>query len=79
MQTLYHAATMTTFVSPTIEELRLFDLIDRGMNPDAAIAWMHANGYPTIAAYYSSLGVIGVLYEYMALVNGRWDLVLRGE
>jgi hypothetical protein len=80
VQTLYHAPSRTTFVSPTIEELRLFDLMDRGMDPEAAINWMHANGYPTSAAYYSSIRVIGVPYEYMALsASGRWDLVLRGE
>jgi hypothetical protein len=79
VQTLTHKPTMTTFVSPTIEELRLFDLMDRGMNPDAAINWMHANGYPTTAAYYASIAVIGVPFEYMALIRGRWDLVLRGE
>jgi hypothetical protein len=80
VQTLYHAPTRTTFVSPTIEELRLFDLMDRGMDPQSAINWMNANGYPTSAAYYPSIRVIGVPFEYMALsAIGRWDLVLRGE
>jgi hypothetical protein len=79
VQTLYHAPSMTTFVSPSIEELQLFDLMDRGLNPDAAINWMHGNGYPTSAAYYPSISVIGVRFEYMALVHGHWDLVLRGE
>jgi hypothetical protein len=80
VQTLYHAPSRTTFVSPTIEELRLFDLMDRGLDPQAAINWLPANGYPTTAAYYPSIRVIGVPYEYMALsASGRWDLVLRGE
>jgi hypothetical protein len=40
---------------------------------------MHGNGYPTQAAYFPAIAVIGFSYEYMALINGRWDLVLRGE
>jgi len=79
VQTLYHAPTRTTFVSPTVEELRLFDLMDRGLSPQGAIDWMLANGYPTTAAYYPSVQVIGVPYEYMALINGKWDLILRAE
>jgi hypothetical protein len=79
VQTLYHAPSNSTFVSPTIEELELFDLMDRGLSPDQAIAWMQTNGYPTAAQYYASVQVIGVRFEYMALINGRWDLVLRGE
>jgi hypothetical protein len=79
VQTLYHAPTRTTFVSPTIEELRLFDLMDRGMGPQGAIDWLHANGYPTTAQYYPSVDVIGIPYEYIARINGRWDLVLRAE
>ena len=39
--------------------------------------WMHANGYPTIASWYSSVSVIGFTHEYMAYINGRWDLVLK--
>lgn len=63
---------------PTIEELRVVDLLDRGMNPDQALAWMNANGYPTSAVYYTvGGGVIGFQYEYMAYVSGRWELVLR--
>jgi hypothetical protein len=38
---------------------------------------MHAHGYPTVASYYGSVGVIGFTYEYMAFINGRWDLVLK--
>jgi len=64
-------------VSPTIEELQVFELIDRGFDPGAALAWMNANGYPTQAVYYASVQVIGFPFEYMALVYGRWDLVSR--
>jgi hypothetical protein len=66
-----------TFQSPTLEELQMFDLIDRGLDPQSAIEWLRANGYSTTAAYYPSIAVVGFPYEYMALVNGRWDLVLR--
>lgn len=66
-----------TFLNPPLDELQIFDLMDRGMDPDSAIAWMHANGYATQAAYYPSVQVIGFAYEYMALVNGAWDLVLK--
>jgi hypothetical protein len=68
-----------TFLSPPIDALRIFDLIDRGLDPQAAIDWMHGNGYATQAAYFPAIGVIGFSYEYMAFINGRWDLVLRGE
>jgi hypothetical protein len=40
---------------------------------------MHGNGYPTIAGYYRDIAVIGFAFQYMALVNGRWDLVLKAE
>jgi hypothetical protein len=66
-----------SFLSPPIDALQIFDLMDRGMDPQAAIDWMHANGYATSASYYPSIAVIGFSYEYMAYVNGRWDLVLR--
>lgn len=65
------------FLSPEIEQLRIFDLLDRGLDPQGAIDWMHSNGYPTVAAFYASVAVIGFRYEYMALINGRWDLVLK--
>lgn len=67
--------------APTLDELRVLDLLDRGMNPDTALAWMNGNGYFTSAVYYagvgSDLGVIGFPYEYMAHVNGAWGLVVR--
>jgi hypothetical protein len=64
-------------VKPTLEELQVFDLMDRGMSPDAALAWMNSNGYGTSAVYYSSVQVIGFPYEYLALVNGAWEIVIR--
>jgi hypothetical protein len=70
------------FTSPPIEALQIFDLIDRGLNPQAAIDWRNANGYPRAGAYYPTvgLGVIGIDYMYMALnPYGAWDLVLRAE
>ncbi len=66
-----------TFMNPPIDELQIFDLMDRGLDPESAISWMHANGYATAAAYYPSVQVIGFAYEYLALVNGRWDVVLK--
>jgi hypothetical protein len=65
------------FVSPTLEELRVFDLLDRGFDPQGALDWMSGNGYPTSAAYYPAVKVIGFPTEYMAFINGQWDLVLR--
>jgi hypothetical protein len=67
----------TRFVSPELEELRVFDLIDRGKDPQSAIDWMHANGYPTVGAWFPSVAVVGFSHEYMAYISGRWDLVLR--
>lgn len=65
------------FTKPSIEELRVFDLIDRGMDPEAAINWMKANGYPSVAAWYPSVKVIGFPHTYLALIDGSWDLVVR--
>jgi hypothetical protein len=42
----------SNFVAPTIEALRFFDLFDRGYDPQSAINWMNANGYPTAAQWY---------------------------
>jgi hypothetical protein len=69
--------TGVTFLNPPLEALRIFDLLDRGMDPQSAINWMHANGYPTVAAWYPAAAVIGFQYEYMALINGVWSLVLK--
>jgi hypothetical protein len=65
------------FLSPQLESLQIFDLMDRGLDPQAAIDWMHSHGYPTVAAFYRDINVIGFKHEYMALINGRWNLVLR--
>jgi hypothetical protein len=63
--------------SPTIEHLRVFDLLDRGMDPDSAIAWMNSNGYFTAAVYYHSVLSVGFQSHYMAFVRGAWELVIR--
>jgi hypothetical protein len=65
------------FLNPPLDELQIFDLLDRGLDPQAAIDWMNSHGYRTAAAYYPSVLVIGFQYEYMALVGGRWDIVLK--
>jgi hypothetical protein len=65
------------FLTPPLEELQIFDLLDRGMDPEAAITWMQTNGYQSGAAFYSAVQVIGFPYEYLALINGRWDNVLK--
>ncbi|HTK28224.1 MAG TPA: hypothetical protein VL309_01640, partial [Vicinamibacterales bacterium] len=62
---------------PTLEELQVFDLLDRGMDPNSALAWLNANGYGTTGVYYSDVKVIGFPFEYMALVDGSWQLVVR--
>jgi hypothetical protein len=66
-----------TFLNPPIDEVRIFDLLDRGLDPQGAIDWMNGNGYPTKAAYYPAVNVIGFQYEYLALINGQWDVVLK--
>lgn len=63
--------------SPTLEQLRVFDLLDRGMSPDGAIAWMNANGYFTAALYYPSVLSIGFQSHYMTFLFGAWELVIR--
>ncbi len=63
--------------SPTLEELRVFDLLDRGLDPDAAIAWMNSNGYFTPALYYPSVLSIGFQSHYMTYLFGAWELVTR--
>ena len=86
VQTLYYAPGNVTFQSPDIEMLRIFDLLDRGFDPDGAAAWMNQNGYPTAALWYPppEKAVIGLRYVYLAArgkqsVNGTWDVVLRVE
>jgi hypothetical protein len=85
-QTLYYAPQNVFFPSPDAEMLRLFDLLDRGMDPESAIAWMNANGYPTNALWYPppDKAVIGLHYVYLAsrgkvVTNSIWDIVVRVE
>lgn len=65
------------FDSPTLEERRIFDLLDRGLDPQGALDWLNSHGYPTSAVWYSSVQAFGFQYQYMALINGYWELVLR--
>jgi hypothetical protein len=65
------------FDSPTLEARRIFDLLDRGLDPQGALDWMNSNGYPTSAVYVPSSQAFGFQFQYMALINGRWSLVLR--
>ncbi|HEV3058640.1 MAG TPA: hypothetical protein VGY48_10335 [Vicinamibacterales bacterium] len=69
--------TGVTHVVPTQEELRVFDLIDRGMDPGAALNWMNSNGYGTTAIWVPSVQVVGFTYEYIALIYGQWQMVIR--
>jgi hypothetical protein len=86
IQTLHYAPANVDFQSPDLEMLRLFDLLDRGFDPEGAIAWMLSNGYPTVAFWYPppEKAVIGLKYVYLAargkiVVNGIWDIVVRVE
>jgi hypothetical protein len=86
IQTLYYAPGNVFFQSPDIEMLRYFDLFDRDFQPEAATAWMNANGYPTQGLWYPppEKAVLGLKYVYIAArgkvsVNGIWDIVLRVE
>jgi hypothetical protein len=66
-----------TFQSPPLETLRIYDLLDLGYDPDSAIAWLRNNGYPVTAVWYPSVAAIGFPYQYMALIAGSWELVVR--
>jgi hypothetical protein len=66
-----------TFVSPTLEELQEFDLIDRGMDPGDAVNWMNSHGYSNTGLWVPAVQVVGYPFEYMALIGGQWDLVVR--
>ena len=82
MGTNWQVRTVTSFngvthVVPTLEELQIFDLLDRGLVPNAAITWMGSHGYDTSAAYYPGPAVIGFPYQYLAFVNGQWEMVIR--
>lgn len=72
------------FQAPTIEALRFFDLFDRGYDPQSAINWMNANGYPTAAQWYPppEKAVLGLGLFYLA-ARGKvvgpgtiWDIVI---
>ena len=47
------------FVSPVIDALREFDLIDRGMDPQSALDWCHNNGYANSGVWVPSAAVVG--------------------
>jgi hypothetical protein len=86
IQTLHYQPADVYFQSPDIEMVRFFDLFDRGYDPDSAIAWMNANGYPTAAQWYPppEKAVLGLHYVYIAargkvVTNAIWDIVLRVE
>ncbi len=66
-----------TFQSPPLEILRVYDLLDLGYDPDSAINWIRSNGYPTVAVWYPSVAAIGFPFQYMALIRGAWELVVR--
>jgi hypothetical protein len=66
-----------TFQSPPLETLRLYDLLDLGYSPQAAIDWMSSKGYPLTAVWYPGPAAIGFPFQYMALINGSWELVVR--
>ena len=65
------------FSSPPLEVLRVFDLLDRGFDPDGAIGWLRTNAYPTSAVWYASVAAIGFPEQYMARIGRSWELVLR--
>ncbi len=67
-----------TVTSPTLENLQILDLLERGMDPASACSWLGAN-YPTSSLYYPGIveGVIGFSYNYMARTYGQWELVFR--
>jgi len=47
------------------------------MDPQSALDWLRANGYANSGAYYAAVQVVGFPQEYMALINGQWDMVLK--
>jgi hypothetical protein len=67
------------FLSPTLDELQIFDCMDRGMSAQQAIDFLHSHGYSTQAVSYPDVGggVIGFPHQYLAFEGGRWDMVLR--
>jgi hypothetical protein len=86
VQTLHHLPTNTFFTSPTVEQLRYFDLFDRGYDPQGAIDWLNGHGYPSDAQWYPppEKAVLGFKFVYLAARNlvvthGVWDLILKEE
>jgi hypothetical protein len=77
--TQYTSFNGVTFLSPPLEELQEFDLIDRGMDPQAAITWMQTHGYTNDGVWVPAINVVGFPFEYIFLNmdTGAWDLVLR--
>jgi hypothetical protein len=69
--------TGVQFVSPVLDALRVFDLLDRGMDPQSALNWLNSHAYPNTGAFYASVNVIGFPQVYMAFINGRWDMVVK--
>jgi hypothetical protein len=71
-----------SYVSPQLEALQVFDLLDRGFAPQDAINWMKANGYPstdpTVVNEGGGVTAIGFTLYYMANTNGPWDLIISG-
>ncbi len=66
------------FVSPVIDALREFDLIDRGMDPQSALDWCHNNGYANSGVWVPSSNVVGFPQEYMGLLAGSlWRPSIR--
>lgn len=82
--TCFSPVSQVTFVAPTIEALRYFDLFDRGVAPPDAINWLNANGYPTAAEWYPppEKAVLGLGFFYLAARNQVvgpgtvWDIVI---
>jgi hypothetical protein len=66
-----------TFLNPPLDELQIFDLLDRGMSPPDAIAWMRNNGYFSVGTWYPDVQVIAFAFEYMAYINGQWSITIR--
>jgi hypothetical protein len=66
-----------TYMNPPMDQLRIFDLLDRGFGPPEAVDWMHANGYPDAGLWYPVPGVIAFKYAYMALIDGLWENIIR--
>ena len=91
-QTLIYPVTGQPFQSPDMEQLRYFDLWDRGMDPekDDCVGWMNSHGYGrsdgTNPQWYPGpeKAVMGFKFVYIAARgtvtrNGTWDIVVRLE